>query len=50
MIFVRWSIQLANENVEARRLAMNGGVAGIAQKNRTEASWLHANIHAQGNQ
>ena len=31
-------------------VAMNGGVAGIAQKNRTEASWLHANIHAQGNQ
>lgn len=45
-----WRNQLAEQNVEARRLAINGGVASIAQKNRTEASWLHANIHAQGNQ
>ena len=45
-----WRNQLANENYEARRLQAHGGVAGIAQKNRTEASWLHANIHAQGNQ
>lgn len=42
--------QLAEQNVEARRVAMNGGVAGIVQKNRVEASWLHANIHTQGNQ
>lgn len=42
-----WRNQLANENYEARRLAAHGGVAGIAQKNRVEAAWLHANIHSK---
>ena len=45
-----FEIQLANENIESRRVAMNGGVAGIVQKNRVTESLLANNIHAQGNQ
>ena len=42
-----WREQLANENYEARRLAANGGVAGVVQKNRVEAAWLSENIHSK---
>lgn len=42
--------QVAGDQVEARRVMIAGGEAGIAQKARVSESWLAGNVHQQGNQ
>lgn len=42
--------QVAGDQVEARRVMIAGGEAGITQKARVSESWLSANLHQQGNQ
>lgn len=48
--FEKLKYQLAEANVTARETMIAGGEAAIAQKARVAESWLHANIHNQGNQ